>query len=76
MRAAAPLRPWARFNPHHAAGAVAGGTLRDLMIGATAIRHSSSGDPMYMYIVLEIVVIGTLRRASRPTASSTLLDAC
>jgi NitT/TauT family transport system substrate-binding protein len=46
--------------------AVAGGTLRDLMIGGDRHPPFIFKDPMYMYIVLEIVVIGTLAARFTP----------
>jgi uncharacterized membrane protein YeiH len=40
--------------------AVAGGTLRDLLVGGDRHPPFIFKDPTYMYIVLEIIVIGTL----------------
>lgn len=40
--------------------AVAGGTLRDLLVGGDRHPPFIFKDPIYMYIVVEIVVIGTL----------------
>lgn len=40
--------------------AVAGGTLRDLLVGGDRHPPFIFKDPTYMYIVLEIIVVGTL----------------
>jgi len=46
--------------------AVAGGTLRDLLIGGDRHPPFIFTDPTYMYIVVEIVVIGTLAARFTP----------